>query len=328
MAPRSAIPLSLSRRFGVAAATLARSGRVTAQPFRLTLHQGSELGHLSRCFSRLPAARGREFLQDVVQRTAALLPQQSQELPRLIPALLHSGEPPKGFESFFPKGEQGPKATPGAAAKEAPKAETKSDAAKEAPKAETKSDGGGGGGDKGDGGNRWKKGGDGEGPQWDPQTMPQIIATLVLSAVLLMMMGGRCGPALCTDCPPAVPRDSPASLAPRDPDTSDIQRPNPPEPGGGVPPTIFRYHFLPLCSTMFYYVPLSSSPTMFYYVLLCSAIFRHPTDRAERAGAGRGRSDGREINFQEFLNSLLVDGRVDHLQALRPPPPPPPPAAT
>jgi len=28
------------------------------------------------------------------------------------------------------------------------------------------------------------------------------------------------------------------------------------------------------------------------------------------------RNDGREINFQEFLNSLLVDGRVDHLQVL------------
>ena len=28
------------------------------------------------------------------------------------------------------------------------------------------------------------------------------------------------------------------------------------------------------------------------------------------------RNDGREINFQEFLNSLLVDGRVDHLQVI------------
>ena len=34
------------------------------------------------------------------------------------------------------------------------------------------------------------------------------------------------------------------------------------------------------------------------------------------------RNDGREINFQEFLNSLLVDGRVDHLQVRSPPPNP------
>ena len=181
------VPASLSRRFGAVAASLARRDGA-ALPLRLTCPHARELGHLSRNFGRLPGGSGRAFLEDVAQRAAALLPQRAPELHSLVPALLHSDKAPKGFENFFKKGENGAKETPGSEAKETPAAK---------PTVEKTGGGGDGGGDnKGDNEDKKKKD-DGEGPKWN-ENLPQILATLVVSAVLLTMMGGRYFP-LCPD---------------------------------------------------------------------------------------------------------------------------------
>ena len=89
----------------------------------------------------------------------------------MVLLLRSEGKIPKGFENFFPKGDKGARAEPGAAT--ASKDEAGGGARPSEDDARHKASGGGGGG-----GGRGKKDGDGGGMPEMPGT-PQLVATVV-----------------------------------------------------------------------------------------------------------------------------------------------------